>query len=572
MRNLILVVLVFGPVSCDLRSVSEPDPGSHVSAHTVGSHAVASAHPLATRAGIDVLRQGGNAFDAAVAVTASLAVVEPYSSGLGGGGFWLLHTAADDRDIMLDGREVAPLAATRDMYLDRAGNPTRQSVMGPLAAGIPGVPAAIVHLSRNYGRLPLETTLQAAIRLAQEGFTVSPHYRKLAVAVIDHLHDSAQGSAIFLDKGAAPASGYVLKQPLLARVLERIRDEGADGFYKGEVARLLVDGVQQAGGIWQLQDLVQYRVRERQPVSGTYGDLKITSASLPSSGGIILMQMFNMLSLLDLSQLDAVQRTHAVVEAMRRAYFDRARFLGDADYVEVPVERLLSRQYAEQAFADFNPRQASSSRRHLDAFEAMENLESGEGRDTTHFSIIDQDGNYVAATLSINYPFGSGFVPPGTGILLNNEMDDFVIKPGYPNLYGLIGNRANAIEAGKRMLSSMSPTFLDDGDRIAILGTPGGSRIITMVLLAALEFAGGGDADDMVTLPRFHHQFVPDRIQFESNALDSETQAALVGLGHTLEDTQHHYGNMHTIIWGRKADQVTAASDPRGIGSAQVGR
>lgn len=572
MRNLIFVFLVSGLVSCSLQPVPEPDPGSRASAHQVANHAVASAHPLATRAGIDVLQQGGNAFDAAIAVTACLAVVEPYSSGLGGGGFWLLHTAADGRDIMLDGREVAPLAATRDMYLDRAGKPTRQSVAGPLAAGIPGVPAAIVHLSRNYGRLPLKTTLQAAIRLAREGFTVGPQYRKLAVAVIDHLHGSAQGSAIFLDHGAAPAPGYVLRQQQLARVLERIRDEGADGFYRGEVARQLVNGVQQAGGIWQLQDLAQYRVQERQPVSGAYRHLKITSAALPSSGGTVLMQMFNMLSLLDWSQLDAAQRVHAVVEAMRRAYLDRARFLGDPDYVEVPVKRLLSGQHAKEAFADFNPRQASSSRRYLDEFEATKDSESGEGRNTTHFSIIDRDGNYVAATLSINYPFGSGFVPPGTGILLNNEMDDFSVKPGHPNLYGLIGNRANAIEAGKRMLSSMSPTFLDDGNRIAILGTPGGSRIITMVLLAALEFADGGDADTMVTLPRFHHQFVPDRIQFESHAFDSETQAALVRLGHALENLQRTYGNMHIVTWDRKTGRVKAASDPRGIGSAQMGR
>ena len=357
----------------------------------------------------------------------------------------------------------------------------------------------------------------------------------------------------------------------MARVLERIRDEGADGFYTGEVAALLVQGVQQTGGIWQLQDLAQYRIRERQPVSGTYANMKVTSAALPSSGGIVLMQMLNMLSLLDLSQMDSVQRTHALVEVMRRAYLDRARYLGDTDYVEVPVERLLSVQHAKNMLADFSAKRASLSSTYLDEWAGTVDFEPAEGRNTTHFSIIDREGNYVAATLSINYPFGSGFVPPGTGILLNNEMDDFALKPGHPNLYGLIGNRANEIRAGKRMLSSMSPTFLDDGERIAILGTPGGSRIITMVLLATLEFAGGGDAYAMVSRPRFHHQFIPDHIQFEPETFDAETQAVLAGLGHMLAATSHRYGGMHTVIWDRTTGHVTAASDPRGIGRAQVG-
>ena len=532
---------------------------------------MASAHPLATRAGIDILSQGGNAFDAAVAVTACLAVVEPYASGLGGGGFWLLHTASDGRDIMLDGREVAPLAATRDMYLDDAGRPTRVSVVGPLAAGIPGVPAALVHLSDRYGRLPLDRTLQAAIRYAREGVEVSTRYQRLATVALDHLHETAGGTSVFLDQGRVPEPGHVLRQPQLARVLERIRDEGADGFYRGEVAALLVRGVQQAGGIWQMQDLAQYQVRERQPVSGTYANMRVASAALPSSGGIVLMQMLNMLSLLDLSQMEVTQRTHALVEVMRRAYADRARHLGDTDHVEVPVKRLLSTQHATRMLEDFNPKQASLSSTYLKEQVGSRDGEPVEGRNTTHFSVIDREGNYVAATLSINYPFGSGFVPPGTGILLNNEMDDFSIKPGHSNLYGLTGNRANAIEAGKRMLSSMSPTFLDDGERIAVLGTPGGSRIITMVLLAALEFAHGGDVNAMVSQPRFHHQFVPDRIEFEDGAFDAATQAALAGLGHTLQATSRNYGDMHVVIWDRKTGHVTAASDPRGLGLAQVG-
>lgn len=570
MRILVFVCLAWGAISCGTSPTDKSAPSSLLSRHTLTDYAVASAHPLATQAGIDILRQGGNAFDAAVAVTACLAVVEPYASGLGGGGFWLLHTASNGRDIMLDGREVAPLAATRDMYLDDAGRPTRASVVGPLAAGIPGVPAALVHLSHKYGRLPLDRTLYAAIRHAHEGFEVSTRYQRLATAVFEHLQETAGENSVFLEQGSVPEAGYVLRQPQLARVLERIRDKGADGFYQGEVAALLVQGVQQAGGIWQMQDLAQYRVRERKPVSGTYANMRVTSAALPSSGGIVLMQMLNMLSSLDLSQMEATQRTHALVEVMRRAYVDRARYLGDTDHVEVPVERLLSAQHATLMLADFNPRQASSSSTYLKEQAGLQGGEPAEGRNTTHFSIIDREGNYAAATLSINYPFGSGFVPPGTGVLLNNEMDDFAIKPGHANLYGLTGSHANAIEAGKRMLSSMSPTFLDDGERVAILGTPGGSRIITMVLLAALEFAHGGDASAMVSRPRFHHQFVPDRIEFENEAFDAATLDALAVLGHTLQATSRSYGDMHAVIWNRKTGRVTAASDPRGLGLAQV--
>ena len=539
--------------------------------HKVPSYAVASAHPLATQAGIDTLKQGGNAFDAAVAVTASLAVVEPYASGLGGGGFWLLHIADGDRDIMLDGREMAPLAVTRDMYLDIDGMPTRQSVRGPLAAGIPGVPAGIVHLSENYGRLPLSATLNSAIQLARNGFAVSERYHKLVSARMDTLQDSTSASEIFLAKGAAPESGFVLRQPQLAKVIEHIRDFGAAGFYQGEVAEKLVNGVQQEGGIWQLKDLQRYQVKERQPITGRYKNLSIVSAAPPSSGGIVLMQMLNMLSMVEVSKMDVMQRTHVIVETMRRAYHDRAQYLGDTDYVEVPVEQLLSTQHAQELFADFNPQRASASRDYLNAATLLDDKEFQEGQNTTHFSIIDQAGNYVAATLSINYPFGSGFVPAGTGVLLNNEMDDFAVKPGHPNLWGLVGSEANAIEAGKRMLSSMSPTFLRDGNRIAVLGTPGGSRIITMVLLSALEFANGADAATMVAVPRFHHQFLPDQIQFESNAFDAVNQSLLSNLGHELKDMQRSYGNMHTIIWDQHTNRVTAASDPRGIGYAQVG-
>lgn len=548
-------------------------------------YAISSAHPLATQAGIEILQQGGNAFDAAVAVTAVLAVVEPYASGLGGGGFWLLHLKDQDRSVMIDGREVAPLAATRSMYLEHNGKPGKKSVNGPLAAGIPGTPAAMVHIADNYGRLPLATTLQAAIRIARDGFETSEFYNKRVHAVFERLKSFPQTAKIFLQKDEKPKAGYVLQQPELASVLEKISEHGMDGFYRGDVANKLVTSVQNAGGIWQLQDLENYKIVERQPVTGKYKNLRIVSASLPSSGGIVMMQVLNMLSGFDLQAMNEVERKHIMVEAMRRAYHDRAEYLGDIDFVQVPVEELLSKQHAQKRLADFSMQQATPSKNYLQSDiistqSLQKNLSHNlveEAQNTTHFSILDQQGNHVAATLSINYFFGSGFVAEGTGVLLNNEMDDFAIQPGHANLWGLVGSEANAIEPGKRMLSSMSPTFLYDGQRTAILGTPGGSRIISMVLLSTLAFAEGATASDMVKLPRFHHQYFPDEIQYESDAvgehaaIDPQTQHALKAMGHILKDLQRNYGNMHTIVWDRQSNMVEAVSDPRGIGNAQVG-
>ena len=563
MHCLVLICLLFLLAACETKGPETPS-------YPVPDFAVASAHPMATQAGIEILQLGGNAFDAAVAVTATLAVVEPYASGLGGGGFWLLHTAESDHNIMIDGRETAPLAASKDMYLDRHGEPTNQSVEGPLAAGIPGVPAGIVHLSKHYGSLPLSTTLDFAIHVAREGFAVDERYHKKVTEQSELLQQSPHAAAIFLDQGEPLMPGHVLKQPQLAEVLTRIRDYGAEGFYQGEVAQKLVAGVQQAGGIWQLEDLKEYAIKERQPITGRYKNVRVISAAPPSSGGIVLMQMLNMLSQLDTANFESTKRAHAIVEVMRRAYLERANYLGDTDFIEIPLDRLLSEQHAKELIADFDSQSASISQRYLSNAQTFNEGQILEGQNTTHFSIIDQAGNYVAATLSINYPFGCGFVPTGTGVLLNNEMDDFSIRPGHPNLWGLIGSEANAIAPGKRMLSSMSPTFLYDENRVAILGTPGGSRIITMVLLSTLEFAKGADAETMVELPRFHHQFLPDRIQFESNAIDKETQNSLTNLGHALEDLQRTYGNMHVVIWNKKTNQVSAASDPRGIGQAQV--
>jgi gamma-glutamyltranspeptidase/glutathione hydrolase len=525
--------------------------------------AIASAHPLATEAGVLVLQAGGNAFDAAVAVSAALAVVEPYGSGLGGGGFWLLHRARDGRQVMVDGRERAPYEASADMYLDARGEVIPgASIDGPLAAGIPGVPAALAHIAARYGRLPLAISLGPAIILAGDGFPVDRVYRKMAGFRLQALRRSEAASAQFLLDGELPPEGHLLRQPALADTLKAIASGGAAAFYEGEIAERLVAAVRAGGGIWTHRDLRDYRVIERAPIVTTYRGYRVISANLPSSGGILLAQMLNMLKSRPLDGLDEVARVHLLAEVMRRAYADRARYLGDADHVRVPVAGLLSPAYAHRRAQQIDPERATPS--------AIMSGAHGEGQDTTHFSVLDRDGNRVAATLSVNYPFGSGFVAAGTGVLLNDEMDDFSAKPGAANAYGLIGNDANAIAPGKRMLSSMTPTFVEGADRVAILGTPGGSRIISMVLLGLLDVVDGRPVAEWVARGRFHHQYQPDRIEAEPGALTEAAIGALQHKGHRVRRLDDGYGNMQAILWNPVSGEVTAASDSRGIGSSTV--
>ncbi len=528
-------------------------------------HAVASAHPIATQAGIDILNQGGNAFDAAVAVSATLAVVEPYSSGMGGGGFWLLHLANDQSDVMIDGREVAPQKAHRDMYLDQSGNVIpKLSIDGPLSAGIPGQPAALAHISKKYGKLSLQEVLAPAIKAAQQGFKVSKYYQTMAGFRLQALQASPAAAEIFLEDNKVPAIGYTIKQPDLANTLIALAEQGAAGFYKGKVAGALVTGTQTAGGIWSLKDLADYKIATRKPIVGQFGEFKVTSVAPPSSGGIALVTMLNILEDRKWSTLGLVDRKHLIIESMRRAYRDRAMYLGDSDFVSVPVARLTSKAYAKQLAVDIDMSKMTPSNR-LPGLDV-----EAKGNHTTHFSIIDRLGNRVAATLSVNYPFGSCFVPPGTGVLLNDEMDDFSAKPGKPNAYGLVGAKANEIQPGKRMLSSMSPTFIESDDKLAILGTPGGSRIITMVLHSILNVVDGKSAVEVVTAPRFHHQYLPDEVQYEEGSFSAEEANVLVLRGHRLRNLKSGYGNMQLVIVDKKTKQTTAASDPRGEGLAIV--
>ena len=528
--------------------------------------AIASAHPLATEAGFEVLNAGGNAFDAAVAVSAALAVVEPSGSGMGGGGFWLLHRASDDFQTMIDGREKAPLAATATMYQDAEGNVLRTaSINGPLAAGIPGQAAALAHLAEKYGQLPLSRSLEPAIRYARDGFRMDTKLFQLLTWRREAIKASPAAADVFLRWGLPTPPGLTIKQPDLADTLQALADKGHDGFYAGPVAERLVAGVREAGGIWTMQDLAEYQIVEREPIRFNYRGHRVVSAAPPSSGGVVLATALQILQGFDPKFFDSPLREHLIVEAMRRAYRDRAEYLGDPDYVQMPLKRLTSPAYAQRL------------RLGIDLDKATPSSELGpqapplkQGTDTTHFSIIDAEGNRVAATLSINLPFGSGFMPPGTGVLLNNEMDDFVAKPGTPNSYGLVGNEANAIAPGKRMLSSMTPSFVESADRVAVIGTPGGSRIISMVMLGILEFANGADAEAMVSLPRFHHQYLPDVVQHESGALSSHERRVLEQRGHVLQERSRDYGNMQVVIWDRQNQTMQAAADPRGIGKGEV--
>ncbi len=532
-------------------------------------NAVASAHGLASEAGMQILRQGGNAFDAAVTMAMVLAVVEPYSSGLGGGGFWLLQRAGDDKPIMVDGRERAPLAAHRDMYLDSQGSVIEGASMnGALAAGIPGQIAALVHIQEKYGSLPLSRLLQPAILIARNGFPVDEIYRRLLGFRQDVIRQSVEARRIFLVDGDIPATGYLLKQPDLARTLELVAKHGRNGFYAGELAEKLAQGVRDAGGIWSARDLQEYQVVEREPIQWQWRGLNITSATLPSSGGIVLAQIMNMLDQFEDISLTDTQKIHVLIEAMRRAYRDRAVYMGDSDHVGVNMAELVSRHYASKQASDIDLTQATPSALLDEAVNSRGNIM--ESDNTTHYSIIDSQGNRVSATLSINYPFGSGFVVPDTGVLLNNEMDDFSLRPGIPNAYGLTGGEANAIASGKRMLSSMSPTFVEGHDRLMIIGTPGGSRIITMVLQGILAMYQGMDAAAIVSKPRIHHQYLPDVVQFEPDALKDRQQDELTASGHRLKQLDRPFGNMQLILHDKASGQTSAASDPRGIGVSIV--
>jgi gamma-glutamyltranspeptidase/glutathione hydrolase len=555
---IVLALLLLLPAGADAASADRP-----------GHAAIASAHELATQAGFEVLRAGGNAFDAAVAVAAALAVVEPQSSGIGGGGLFLLRRAADGKQVMVDARETAPAAVDARQYLDGNGKLDPDKAWnGALAAAIPGEPAALVWLARHYGRVALAVSLAPAIRIARDGFAPDARFLDELAARAEVIRRYPASAALLLDHGAVPKPGWTLRSPDLARTLQRIAAEGEDGFYRGELAETLVAGIRAAGGNWSLTDLANYRVKEREPLAFDYRGWRIVTASPPSSGGVLLAEMLNVLAGYDLARLDAVHRVHYIVEAMRLAYRDRAAYLGDPDFVAMPIARLTSPAYAARLRRFIRPERATPSAS-LPDYRATEPAQ--DRPHTTHFSIIDADGNLVSATQTVNLPFGNGMVVAGTGFLLNDEMDDFALQAGAPNAFGLLGNEANAAKPGHRPLSSMTPTLVIGRDRIGVIGTPGGSRIITMVLEAVLAFIDGASPRAIVDRPRYHHQYLPDVLSAEPGAFTAAQVKALEKMGYVIDPSTRRWGFMNVVSWDRKTGELQAASDPRGAsGSGRV--
>ena len=531
-----------------------------------GHAAIASANFLATNAGLEVLAKGGNAFDAAVAVTSTLSVVEPESSGLGGGFMAVLRRASDGREVFIDAREVGPAAVDPKDYLNPDGSPNRDAALnGPLSAGIPGEPAGLAWLAAHYGKLPLSTSLAPAIRTARDGFQPDSRLRNAIAERADDLKRWPASAAKYFVDGKPPVEGRTWRDPDQARTLEMLARQGHDGFYKGEVAKKLVAAVRAAGGNWSEADLAGYQVKERAPISIDYRGYRILTAPPPSSGGVAIAEILNILRGVQLDKLDRAHRVHYVIEAMRRAFRDHNDYLGDPDFVKMPLDMLLSPYYADGLRQSILPGKATPS--------SM--LPSSAARDpgphTTHFSIIDKDGNMIAVTSTVNYTLGSTFVAAGTGVLLNDEMDDFALVPNKPNVYGLLGSKANAPEGGKRMLSSMSPSLVLGQDRSAVIGSPGGSTIITQVLEGILAFVDGKDASAIVAQKRYHHQFMPDRVDVEQGVFDPATARELEGMGYTLHPREP-WGFMNVVTWDHRSNTLQAASDPRrpsGLGKVQ---
>ncbi|MGY4515892.1 gamma-glutamyltransferase [Lysobacter sp. HA18] len=559
----VLSLFVALPVAAKTPAAAKP--AATQATHPPGA-AIASAHSLATDAGMEMLHKGGNAFDAAVAVSAMLSVVEPVSSGLGGGGFFLLHEAKTGRDVFVDARETSPEAATPAAFLDAKGDLNRdRSENGPWSAGIPGLPAALVHIAQKYGKLPLSTTLAPAIRVAREGFPVYDRLEKGYASRRTVMERYRGTRAVFLADGDPPKVGETFKQPELAHTLELIASKGFDGFYRGETATKLLSAVTEEGGRWTAAELSGYRVRERAPLVFDYRGWRITTSPPPSSGGVALAEILQTVSGWDLQKLDNAHRTHVLTEAMRRAYRDRTIYLGDPDFVKVPMSRLMSPDYAAGLRATIHPEKATPSELLPGQPAPLEDDE------TTHYSIIDAQGNRVSTTQTVNLTYGSGMIAPGTGVLLNNEMDDFALKPGTANAFGVMGFEANAPKPGKRMLSSMTPSFMESKDKLVVIGAPGGSRIITEVLYGILGYDAGLSAQQVAALPRVHHQWLPDVISAEAGALDAQTVKSLEAMGHKVNAGESTWGNLQTVAWDKRANTLEGGTDPRNpMGKATV--
>lgn len=527
---------------------------------------VVSAHPEATRIGVEILRRGGNAYDAAVAVQLALAVALPVAGNIGGGGF-LLYRGADGSEGALDFRETAPAAATRDMYLDKQGNVIPDlSTRGHLAAGVPGTVAGMAEVHKKLGKLPWADLVQPALDLAAKGLKLTEKEAAGLNRTQEDFRRFTPTAAYLAPAGTQWQAGTTIQYPDLARTLERIRDQGRAGFYEGETANLIVAEMQRGKGIISKQDLLSYQPKWRTPLHGQYRGYDVLTFPPPSSGGVALLQMLQMLEPYDLGKAGwhSPQATHWITEAQRRVYADRATYLGDPDFGRVPVAQLLEKPYNKQRMASTLPYRATPSAQ----VTAGAGLPGYETDQTTHYNIVDAQGNAVSCTTTLNGAYGSKVVVAGAGFLLNNEMDDFSSKPGTPNAYGLVGGAANAIAPGKRMLSSMTPAILTKNKKLAlVVGTPGGSTIITSVLQAIIGTLDYGlNAQQAVAAPRLHHQWLPDQIDVEEGALLPAAQDTLRARGYKL-NPRSPWGRVE-VIRVLPGSKLEGGADPRGDDTA----
>ncbi len=552
MKNIALIILLI---------LSLPAIASHIFSPIEAKNGmVVTSEPLATQIGVNILKQGGNAIDAAVAVGFAMAVTYPRAGNIGGGGFMLIHSAKTGQVVAIDYRETAPALAHRDMFLNKAGNVDNQlSRFSHLSAGVPGTVAGFALALKKYGSLSLAEVLAPAIKLAEKGFTVTPSLSR-------ELKKLSPTPSIFLKPdGNFYKAGDILIQKDLAKTLKLIAKQGIQAFYQGEIAELIVKEMQAHSGLISKTDLAHYQAVIRKPIHGTYRGYDIYSMSPPSSGGVHIVQMLNMLENDDIAKLghNSAATIHLMTEAMKRAYADRSKYLGDPDFVTIPIKGLISKSYAAQLRAKFNLTHATPSQDILPGTPT-----TYESDNTTHYSIVDKAGNAVSNTYTLNFSYGSRKVVQGAGFLLNNEMDDFSAKPGEPNAYGLLGGIANAIEPNKRMLSSMSPTIvLKDGKAFLVTGSPGGSRIITTTLQVILNVIDHKmNIQTAVNVVRIHHQWLPDEIRIEKG-LNLDTIKLLQNMGHSIV-VKKPMGAASSILINNKKHIFYGAADPRRSGLA----